>query len=263
MTLVLYHSVESTCAQKVRLVLARKSLAWREVRLNLRRGDQFDAGYLKLNPKAVVPTLVDGDTVVCESSVINEYLEDRCPDPALRPEDPAAAAAMRLLIKRIDDDVHGAIGILSYAIFLRHQMNERLSRDELEAHFARVADPARRARQRDTHEQGLAAPGALTAIVTLRRFAAALSEALGSGDWLVADRYSLADAAAIPYLYRARALQLDALWAEFPAVTRWLERGIANAEGLALEEPFGSASFRDMVERHADAARDELGKLLS
>ena len=42
--------------------------------------DQFDPAYLKLNPKAVVPTIVHDGIVVTESTVIGEYLEDVFPD---------------------------------------------------------------------------------------------------------------------------------------------------------------------------------------
>ncbi len=77
--IVLYHSVESTCAQKVRLVLAEKNLEWQGKKLNLRRGDQFSAEYLALNPKGVVPTLIHEDRVFRESTVINEYLDDAFP----------------------------------------------------------------------------------------------------------------------------------------------------------------------------------------
>ena len=31
----------------------------------------------------------------------------------------------------VDDEIHPAIGVLSYAIFLRHQMDEHMSADEL------------------------------------------------------------------------------------------------------------------------------------
>ena len=55
--LELYHSVNSVCAQKVRVALAEKGLEYREHLMTL-RGDQFDAAYMKLNPNAVVPTLI-------------------------------------------------------------------------------------------------------------------------------------------------------------------------------------------------------------
>ena len=55
--LELYHSINSVCAQKVRVVLAEKGLEYGD-RLMTLRGDQFDPEYMQLNPNAVVPTLV-------------------------------------------------------------------------------------------------------------------------------------------------------------------------------------------------------------
>jgi glutathione S-transferase len=262
MKLVLYHSVESTCAQKVRLVLAEKQLPWDEVRLNLRKGEQFAPQYLKLNPKAVVPTLVHDQAVVRESTVINEYLEDYFPDPALRPAEPLHRARMRLLVKAIDDEVHPAIGVLSYAIFLRHQMNEKMSAAELEQHFRRVADPARRARQQQTHAEGLKSPGAGPALAALLRFVSQLGDALAKHTWLAGDSYSLADAAAVPYMVRARALHLSTLWADRGEVAGWLDRALAHASRLPLTDPWGSPGFHAMVTGHANAADEEIRELL-
>ena len=87
MTLALYHNDMSSCAQKVRLMLAEKGLQWESRHLNLRAGEHQQDWYVKLNPRAVVPTLIDGDIVVPESNVINEYLDDRFPDPPLKPAD--------------------------------------------------------------------------------------------------------------------------------------------------------------------------------
>ena len=42
--------------------------------------------------------LVDGDTVVYESAIIDEYLEEKFPDPPLMPKDPAARAWVRIWI---------------------------------------------------------------------------------------------------------------------------------------------------------------------
>src|SRR5262245_42353925 len=67
--LELYHSINSVCAQKVRIALAEKGLTAKEHLMTL-RGDQFDPGYLKLNASGVVPTLIHDGTPVTESSVI-------------------------------------------------------------------------------------------------------------------------------------------------------------------------------------------------
>src|SRR4051812_72317 len=55
--LELYHSVNSVCAQKVRVALEEKQLTYVDYTMTL-RGDQFELSYLKLNPNGVVPTLV-------------------------------------------------------------------------------------------------------------------------------------------------------------------------------------------------------------
>ena len=64
-------------------------------------GSTSDA-YKELNPIGKIPSLdVDGE-VIPESSVICEYLEDRFPTPALRPQDPGEAARMRTLARIVD-----------------------------------------------------------------------------------------------------------------------------------------------------------------
>src|SRR5260370_37913453 len=67
--LELYHSINSVCAQKVRIALAEKGLSYKQHLMRL-GGDQFDPAYMKLNPNAVVPTLLHDGQVVIESSVI-------------------------------------------------------------------------------------------------------------------------------------------------------------------------------------------------
>ena len=79
MILELYHNNMSSCAQKARVALAEKNLEWKSHHLDLRAGDQQKPDYLKLNPKGVVPTLIDGDLVIRESNVILEYLNQLFP----------------------------------------------------------------------------------------------------------------------------------------------------------------------------------------
>lgn len=51
-----------------------------------------------MSPYGLVPALVDGDTVVYESAIINEYIEDKFPNPPLMPPDPAGKARVRIWI---------------------------------------------------------------------------------------------------------------------------------------------------------------------
>ena len=128
--LVLYHHGSSVCAAKVRLVLAEKKLDWEGRYLDILKGDQFDPDYMKLNPKAVVPTLQDDGAIIVESSVICEYLDDAFPDPSLKPADPASRARMRLWMKAVDDELNPACAELTFTCTHRHTL-ARLPTDEL------------------------------------------------------------------------------------------------------------------------------------
>src|SRR5260370_35254692 len=92
--LELYHSVNSVCAQKVGVVLAEKGLEYREHLMTL-RGDQFDPAYMKLNPNAVVPTIVHDGRPVIESSVILYYLDEAFRKPSLMPQEVHQLALVR------------------------------------------------------------------------------------------------------------------------------------------------------------------------
>ena len=116
--LELYHSINSVCAQKIRLALNEKKLACTEHLMKL-NGDQFDAGYLKLNPNGVVPTLIHDGNVVTESAVILYYLDEVFPDPPLMPRTPMARAKVRQFNKLIDEYVHNSCMILTFATAFR------------------------------------------------------------------------------------------------------------------------------------------------
>src|SRR5262245_22433772 len=147
--LELYHNDMSTCAQKVRLTLAEKGLTWESRHLDLRAGDQQKAEYLKLNPRGVVPTIVDKGKVVRESTVIMEYLDDEYPNPSLRPAESHARAQMRLWTKRLDEGHHDiATATLSMGIAFRFQYLEK-GQQACDALINRIPDPIRRERRRD------------------------------------------------------------------------------------------------------------------
>jgi hypothetical protein len=56
--LELYHHGSSVCAAKVRLTLAEKGLDRKSHYVDILKGEQFDPAYMRLNPKAVVSTLI-------------------------------------------------------------------------------------------------------------------------------------------------------------------------------------------------------------
>jgi glutathione S-transferase len=104
--LELYHHGSPVYAAKVRMVLAEKDMAWTGHYIDLLKGEQFAPDYLKLNPKALVPTLVDGGSIIGESTVICEYLDHIHSGTPLRPAKAVETARMRNWTKFIDEFVH-------------------------------------------------------------------------------------------------------------------------------------------------------------
>jgi glutathione S-transferase len=223
----LYHNDMSTCAQKVRIALAEKHLAWESVHLTLRDGDQFDPDYLKLNPKGVVPTLIHDDIVVRESQVILEYLEDAFPEPSLRPPDAAGRARMRLWTKQPDEDIHPSTAMVSVAIAFRHQYLQK-SPQEMQAYRDKAkhvsAAPAYAEHMRTLIQDGVAAPAFVGAIKRYDRLFSDMEIALNQGPWLAGETYSLADISYTPYMTRFEHLHLLGMLAKRPRLQDWYER---------------------------------------
>ena len=106
----LYHFWESGNSREVRIVLAEKGLDYQSEIVNVMKGETRTPKFLAMNPFGKVPVLVDGDLVVYESNIINEYLEEKYPNPRLMPREPAARAAARQLIHWANQHIHANLG---------------------------------------------------------------------------------------------------------------------------------------------------------
>jgi glutathione S-transferase len=96
-TIKLYDFSTSPNCQRVKVVLGEKKVPYETIPIDLKKGEQKKAGFLKLNPYGKVPVLIDGTTVLYESLIINEYLDEKYPAPPLMPEDHAKRAKIRIL----------------------------------------------------------------------------------------------------------------------------------------------------------------------
>jgi len=61
------------------LSLEEKKLPHETIPVDLRKKEQKEPEFLKLNPRGKVPVMIDGETVFYESRIINEYLEEQYP----------------------------------------------------------------------------------------------------------------------------------------------------------------------------------------
>ncbi len=82
-------------AQRSHLALLEKGLDFKHSEINLQ---DKPAWFEALSPYSKVPVLQRGGEVIYESAIINQYLEDVYPDPALMPADPGLRAMARIWI---------------------------------------------------------------------------------------------------------------------------------------------------------------------
>jgi glutathione S-transferase len=228
--LYLYHHNSSVCAAKVRLVFAEKALDWDGEMLDLKAGDQFKPEYLKLNPKAVVPTLVHRGRTITESNIIIEYLDEAFPEPPLRPRQPDERAMMRHWLKRLDDGsdgIHYAASVISFAAAYRSQLIALMggdTSDHIERALARSMNPNSQAWLREVMFRGLDAESCGVAARRLDALLNDFEQTLSGQPWLAGSGYSLADLAYTPYMTRLELLSFAEMWADKPRVSDWYAR---------------------------------------
>jgi glutathione S-transferase len=218
----LYHGRTSVCSIKARLALTEKGIDFAS-RLMTLRGDQFEPGYLKLNPNAVVPTLVHDGNVIIESTVVMHYADEAFPGPPLTPADPVARAQMRMFEKLMDESIHVSCMTLTFATANRAHLM-KLSPQEMDEELAKAPDQKRSEIKRQVVTHGLDAPLVKDALRHHDKLFVMMEASLASGPYLAGADWSLADAAAAPYIWRLDKLKLAPLWDRRSGIAAWYDR---------------------------------------
>jgi glutathione S-transferase len=190
MAIKLYHDVPSSNSDRVKIALAEKGLAWDGVMVSLAKKDQKSPEHLKRNPYGKIPVIDDDGKILFESCIINEYLDEKYPNPPLMPKDPYLRGRGRVLV--------------DYALNYTH-----------EPYWALRGEMMKKESERDgavlEEKRG-----------TLRKLLAYLEEALGDKPYFLGD-FGLTDIAIIP-----RCLRMESYGAmpspTLPSFNAWLQR---------------------------------------
>lgn len=229
----LYHYPSSPCAGKVRAVLAEKGLGWNSHLVDITEKKNLTPEYLKMNPKGVVPTLVDGDRTLTESTIIMEYLDTAYDRDSLKPHDPYEQAQMRRWTKWVDETLHPSWAGIAWITIIRPLWLKK-TRAEVEQLLDMLIDPVRRARQVRLYEQGFSSPEFATTMGVLDKTFADMEKALSKSNWLAGSNPSLGDLALLPYVISMDKFGLGAMFEhDRPALLDWYERWKARASFAA------------------------------
>ncbi len=222
--LALYHFGPVANSLTPLLCLLEKGAEFDNRVLDSRKWEHHDPAFRKINPEGMVPVLVHNGRVVRELTVINEYVEDILPEPALRPADPWTRAEMRVLTKFVDEyfcpalTTLGAHGATPFASKIdKGEMAERLANmpnEEVRRKWATIA------------QTGYSDDELADARRKLERCVERLETILAhGGPWLLGEFYSLADikwysmAPALP-----RVMPEACTPEKAPRTIAWLER---------------------------------------
>jgi len=205
----LYSYFRSSAAYRVRIALNLKGLSYEYLPVHLLKdgGQQTSASYRKLNPTALVPTLVDGEAVIVQSLAIIEYLEETHPEPALLPSDPVGRARVRDLALGIACDTH-PLNNLRVLKYLKHTLG--------------VDEEAKTAWYRHWVHQGLAA------------LEAQLAGSPATGRYCHGDTPTMADLCLVPQVANARRFDCDL--SAMPNVVR-IDAACRELPAFAAAEP--------------------------
>jgi glutathione S-transferase len=190
MSILLYHDRPSSNCDRVKIALAEKGLSYESIRVRLAQKEQKSPEFLKLNPYGKIPVLVEDGKVLFESCIINEYLDDKYPEPPLMPKDPYLRGRGRVLI--------------DYALNYLHEPYWALRGEMLKAQADRNSAVIEETRN------------------TLRNLLLYLEDALADRSYFLGE-FSLCDIAMVPRFLRMETY--GALPApEIPRLGAWLQR---------------------------------------
>ncbi|MNO91382.1 Stringent starvation protein A [compost metagenome] len=199
MSITVFGAALSPFVRKVRLFLAEKGTDYQLENVQPFTPPEW---YLELNPLGRIPAMKDGELTLADSSVICHYLEERNPELApLCGEGPVARARVSWLEKYADYEV---APLSTFTVFRNRVLKPLMGKESDET----------------------AVQGAL--LEKLPRHFDYLERVLGSQEYLVDNRFSLADIALVCQLVNMRhgGESVDA--SRWPALAAHFERVVAR-----------------------------------
>jgi glutathione S-transferase len=169
----LYEHPLSPYSQKNKIALREKGVDFTLVTPDALGTGHAAEAFAAANPRAEVPALIDGDTRIFDSTIIQDYIEDRWPTPPLLPTTPADRARVRMIEEVMDTQ---------YEAITWGMMEVRV--------FGRANGPPGEALIARAHEQ-------------LARLHAWLARELGNADWFNGASFGWGDIAVIPFVLGA------------------------------------------------------------
>lgn len=191
----LYHGAISNCSMRVRMTLEEKGLEWTSHHLDLKKKENISDDYFGINPKGLVPTLVDDGVVHVESNEIIDYLDTKYPEPSLRTLDKEAEMLEWLALAT---SIHvPAVKPYVYATMIQKKVKKTVEEEkkyqELQTNEELKAFHSKHAGGNAFDSEDVA-----NATEKLEVCFSKLDKALEGRSWIMGEQFTLADISWIP-----------------------------------------------------------------
>ena len=249
--LILHHYPTSPFAEKVRLMLGYKKLAWKSVIIPMIMPKPdvlaLTGGYRK------TPILQIGADIYCDTALIADVLEHLQPEPSLYPE--PSKGMGRTLAQWADTTLFWAAMAYNFQPAGTAQV------------FAGAPPEAAKAfaEDRQAMRQGMPRMPAADATAAYKSYLRRMSDMLDDWPFLLGEQPNVADFAAYHPLWftRTRTPALAGVLNATPAVLEWMDRmagiGHASFEKLSALDAIAVAASSAPAALHDDVFQDEHG----
>src|SRR3989338_5953812 len=112
-------------SREVKIVLAEKGLSYEPINVHADPAVKESPEFKKASPKGTVPAIIDGEVFLSEAFQINQYLDQKYPNPSLMPKDEAARQALLDFVHSIDKKMVLNIGLLVIECLLKPKPQQR------------------------------------------------------------------------------------------------------------------------------------------
>lgn len=255
----LHHANMSSCAQKVRFVLEQKGLEWNSIMVDLHGGENLTPEFLKLNPKGVIPVLLDDEDTIIESGNICLYLDEKYPETPLMPTTFKGRSDVRVMLQLIDEHVHSDISACTYTMAFGPRLRAANDTPEkLAAYLASIPDAGKRRFRESIITLGIDCPEFELAVVRTAALLERLDGMLQDSDYLVGSELTIADIAYAPYLSRLEHLKMEILWTDKTAIADWFAR---IKETVGYQKGLADWFAPEIMENMARTGQEHTGKV--
>jgi glutathione S-transferase len=186
--LKLYHHPRSTFSRRVVIALREKQIDHEAIVVDMAAREHRAPAFLSRNPYGRVPVIDDDGFVLFESGAILRYLEETRPEIPLLPSDAKGRAVADMHMRLCDIQMARQTGIIIFP--KRFLPRDRWNPDAMAAAGKEI----------ESH--------------------LAVLETQLTGEWLVGDRFTLADLVYMPFLHFLPLMEISPP----PRIAAWAER---------------------------------------